>query len=81
MKVLGFNLHRDTGYTEVFRGFPQSSCTFLDTTINYATVASIQILSNSLFTVLLAKAKKKKASKMLSYKYRPASTCEQCCLS
>jgi len=45
-RVLGFNPRHDTGYTEGFRGFPQSSCTFLDTTISYANIVFLQLLSN-----------------------------------
>jgi hypothetical protein len=44
--VLGFNPRHDTGYTEGYCGFPQSSYTFLDTTINYATIVFLQLLSN-----------------------------------
>ena len=66
--MLGFNLRHDTGYTEGFRGFRHSSYTLLDITINYASIASLQLLSNSLFAVLLAKTTNKHKKLLTLYK-------------
>jgi hypothetical protein len=62
------NLRHDTDYTEGVRGFSQSSCTFLHITINCATIAALRLLSNSLFTVLLARATNKHRIRLPSNK-------------
>lgn len=53
MGVPSLNIFHDTAYTEFFLGFSPSSCKFLDITVNCATTAFFQLISTSLFTLLL----------------------------
>jgi len=75
---VGSNLHHDTDYTEVFRGSPQSSGTFFDTTINYATIFSPQTSPQFIIRRIADKSHTNKHRKCLPWNEDPG-TCEQFC--